>query len=247
MGAVSPSEESPLGTPNVDPHTKSSEGPIHTVTLNPFFIGKYEVTQGQWKRFTKENPAAYSPGRTIGGNVHDFRHPVELIGWKDTNQVLEKLDLSLPTEAQWEYAIRAGTRTVYWTGDAKESLQGGANLSDRYCHENEGPKSWQYEAWLNDGYTVHAPVGTYRANAFGLHDMAGNVWEWVRDRQADYSQAVREGDGFRQSADNSPRVFRGGGFRATAIHARSAERYGLYAPDYTAYDVGARASRPIRD
>ena len=246
MGAMKPSETAPLGSPNVDPETKKSEGPPHNVKLEPFFMGKYELTQGQWQRFTKDNPAAYAPGRIIGGNTHDARHPVEQIGWKDTSLVLERLDLVLPTETQWEYAIRAGTQTIYWTGDAKESLQGAANLSDLYCHENEGPKSWRYEAWLNDGYTVHAPVGSYRANSFGLHDMAGNVWEWVRDRQSSYDQPMREGDGLREGGDDAPRIFRGGGFRATTIHARSAERYGLYAPDYTAYDVGARASRPIK-
>jgi formylglycine-generating enzyme required for sulfatase activity/serine/threonine protein kinase len=247
MGAKPPTEEAPLGSPNVDPDAKKSEGPVHKVQLKPFFMGKYEITQGQWLRFTKSNPAAYPPGRTIGGNAHDLRHPVEQVRWRDVNEMLERLDLVLPTEAQWEYGIRAGTRTVFWTGDAKETLQGGTNLSDRYCHENEGPKSWRHEDWLNDGYTVHGPVGSYRANAFGLHDMAGNVWEWVRDRQAPYSESVRPGDGFRSAAKDAPRVFRGGGFRATVIHARSAERYGLYAPEYSAYDVGARAGRAVQD
>jgi formylglycine-generating enzyme required for sulfatase activity/serine/threonine protein kinase len=247
MGANPPSAEAAVGTANVDPDAKKSEGPVHKVQLKPFFMGKYEITQGQWSRFTKSNPAAYPPGRTIGGNAHDLRHPVEQVRWRDVNETLERLDLELPTEAQWEYGIRAGSSTVFWTGDAKETLQGGTNLSDRYCHENEGPKSWRHEDWLNDGYTVHAPVGSYRGNAFGLHDMAGNVWEWVRDRQAPYTQSVRPGDGFRTAEESAPRVFRGGGFRATVIHARSAERYGLYAPEYSAYDVGARAGRAVQD
>ena len=135
----------------------------------------------------------------------------------------------LPTEAQWEYACRAGTDTIYWSGDEMDSLEGVANTSDAYGkhHGNEHYKEW--DPLFDDGETVHARVGSYRGNPFGLFDMHGNVWEWCRDRLGNYDVPVREGDGERQV--NEPiswaartRLFRGGSFAGTAVYARSARR-----------------------
>jgi formylglycine-generating enzyme required for sulfatase activity len=245
MGVTQPTDKRPLGTPNVDPGARSSEGPVHEIVLAPFFMGKHELTQGQWRRFTGDNPAAYLPGSEFGGRKVTLAHPVEQVRWREARAVLQHMDLRLPTEAQWEYASRAGATTVYWTGDHKRSLRGAVNIADRYCMTHEGPGSWRYEDWLDDGYTVHAPVGTYRANAFGLHDTAGNVWEWVEDRYGGFDLPVRSGDGLRASPEGAPRVFRGGGFRAAKVHARSADRYSLYAHEFRAYDVGVRAARRV--
>jgi formylglycine-generating enzyme required for sulfatase activity len=216
------------------------------VTLAPFFMGKHEVTQAQWLRISGVNPSAYPGGVELGGRRHTLLHPVEQISWKDANRMLWRLGLKLSTEAQWEYAARGGTTSVYWSGDAKESLQGAANLADRYCKENGGPGSWLFEMWLDDGYVTHAPVGAYRANGFGLHDMAGNVWEFVQDHYGSYALPVRPGDGERQvPGGDTPRVFRGGGFRSNVVHARSGDRYSLYAPDFVGFDVGVRAARAV--
>jgi len=228
-----------------DATASETERPVHPVTLSAFFMAKTEVTQGQWVRFLGQNPAAYADGREIGGKTVTLEHPVEQVKWRHAHDFVTHLDLTLPTEAQWEYATRAGTTTVFWTGDDKTSLQGATNLCDRYAREHDAPSSWRFEPWMDDGYTVHAPVGRYRANAFGLHDTAGNVWEWVADRFASYTAPTAAGSGMRTAAPDAPRVFRGGGFRATAVHARSSERYKLYAPDYRAYDVGLRAARAI--
>ncbi len=215
------------------------------VKLASFFVGKYELTQAQYARFATDNPSAYVPGRAIGGHTVTWLHPVEGVRHVDVEKALWRMGLALPTEAQWEYACRAGTTTAFWTGDDPQTLRGAANLSDAGGRENGAPKSWRYEEWLDDGHIVHAPVGQFRANAFGLHDTAGNVWEWVADRLAPYEVEPRAGDGFRQAPDGAPHVFRGGGFRATVVHARSAHRYKLYAKDYRAYDVGVRAARAI--
>jgi formylglycine-generating enzyme required for sulfatase activity len=245
MGVMPPDAEHPLGSPNVDPEARSAERPVRTVRLDPFFLAKHEFTQGQWVRVAGVNPSAYPPGTTIGGRRHTLQHPVEQVSWKESNEIFRKLGLSFATEAQWEYAARAGSSTVYATGADKSTLQGAVNLADKYCKDNGGPGSWAFETWLDDGYVVHAPVGTFRPNAFGLHEMFGNVWEFVEDKYGGYALPVREGTGERIVADDAPRVFRGGGFRSSAVHARSGDRYSLYAPDFRGFDIGVRAARRL--
>lgn len=245
MGAERPSPGREVGQGNVDPMARASEGPVHEVALSAFFLSKYEMTQAQWRRFTGSNPAAYQPGKLIGGNTHSALHPIEQVRWSEAMDVMERLGLTLPTEAQWEYAARAGTSTVFHTGDDPRSLQGALNIADRYCKEHDGPDSWHYEEWLIDGYVVHAPVGTYRPNRFGLHDTAGNVWEWCLDRYGALTLPVAPGTGARLAPDDAPRVFRGGGFRASVVHARVADRYSLYATEYRAYDLGLRPARAL--
>ena len=245
MGARPPSEEHPLGSANVDPRARPSEAPVHEVSLAPFFLSKYEMTQAQWQRFTGDNPSSHTPGMRTGGRLLSALHPVEMIRWHEAAEVAAHLDLTLPTEAQWEYAMRAGTSSVYPSGDEESSLRGTLNIADAYCSEHGGPGSWQYELWLDDGHVVHAPVGSYRGNGFGLHDMAGNVWEWCLDRYGSYELPVAEHSGERQAPADAPHVFRGGGFRANGVHARSADRYSLYTHGYRGYDVGMRPARRI--
>jgi formylglycine-generating enzyme required for sulfatase activity len=224
---------------------KPLEGPPNPVTLDAFFFGTYEFTQDQWVRATGGNPSAYQPGRVIGDKVYDALHPVELVGWRDAHDVLARLALALPTEAQWEYAARGGTTTEYWTGDNYLSLQGAANIADHWGQSHGGPDSWVWEPALDDGWLAHAPIGSFRPNPFGLHDTAGNVWEWCLDKMGAYSAPVRPGDGAREAPADAPQLFRGGGFRANRAHARSADRYPLTSTDFTSFDIGLRAARPV--
>ena len=159
---------------------------------------------------------------------------------------MERLGLALPSEAQWENGCRAGTGSVYWSGDEKEALQGVANLSDQYGKDN-GNQSWTlWEPWLDDGSTVHNRVGSYAANGFGLHDVHGNVWEWCLDG---YDSGAYRGD---RPPDpvvpwegSANRVYRGGGFYNAAVNARSALRISN-TPEFRGNALGLRPARASR-
>jgi len=231
--------------PNYDARADAKESPPNAVTLAPFFMSKYEMTQGQWLRFTGKNPSVYGPGTEVDGKPTDLTHPVEQVSWTECDDTLTELALELPTEAQWEYAARSGTSTPWWTGDAKESLAGAANIADRAAAR--AGANWPGIAdWpeLDDGFGVHAPVGSFRASAFGLHDMNGNVWEWCRDWFGSYDSPVREGDGERNATDKRFRINRGGSFYHDAAHARSACRNNS-APETRINHLGVRAARVL--
>jgi len=236
MGAQKEDEDKP----NYDPQAVSYEGPAHQVTLTPFFLSKYEMTQGQWERFTGKNPSLYTSGGLV---PMPPLHPVEQVTWEDCDRVLSRLDLALPTEAQWEYAARGGTTTVWSTGNDRDSLIGAANLADQAA-QRAGAAWPEIKDWpeLDDKFAVHAPVGSYRANPFGLHDVHGSVWEWCRDWFTGYDQPVRDGDGARLLSGGRARVYRGGSFIGPASGARSAIRSNA-APEFRFSGLGCRPSR----
>jgi len=244
MGAVRPDEDQAPTGPNIDPEASDFEAPVTEVTLGPFFLSKYEMTQGQWLRLVGKNPSHYEPGMHFGGKVVDLRHPVEFVNYADCDLWLGRLGLLLPTEAQWEYGARGGTTTPRWTGTGTDGLAKAANLADAFARQNSGPGGWRYESW-NDGYTVHAPVGSYAANPMGLHDVLGNVWEWCRDWYGPYDWKPRAGDGLRSPLGARSRMYRGGSFNYDAAGARSTFR-GDGAPDSRIYNIGVRPSRLCR-
>jgi formylglycine-generating enzyme required for sulfatase activity len=248
MGAAPPSDENPIGTPNVDPDTTFLEGPVHRVHVPPFFLSKYEMTQAQWLRATGSNPSFYEPG-TYYANYSNAPitplHPVESVSWKDCVRVLRQLDLRLPTEAEWEYAARSGTTTAWWTGDEKQSLDGAANLADLFFIGIPEAKGRAHEDWVDDGYVVPAPVGSFRPNLFGLHDVCGNVWEWCQDYWASYRNAPADGSAQPEPFDLALRVVRGGCWFDTAHICRSAHRFWRH-PDYQSDFMGVRPARSVR-
>jgi formylglycine-generating enzyme required for sulfatase activity len=247
MGAV---PELPAGArgkaPNVDAQAAADERPIQQVDLGPFFLSKFEMTQGQWLRFTGRNPSYWVPGKAPGGRPITLLHPVEQVSWEDCRKTLRRLGLVLPTEAQWEYACRAGTTTPWFTGDRPRSLAGFANLAD------EGSRRFfslevRYEKGLRDGHVGHAPVGVFKPNRFGLHDTHGNVWEWCRDGYAPYAEhAPMPGDGYRNVPAARYRVYRGGGFYDSSYLLRSSVR-GHDTPAYRDLNLGVRPARRIEE
>ncbi len=241
---------------NYDPQAETDQSPVHEVTLTPFFISKYEMTQSQWRRFTGRSPSRYGPSFSWKGDppaeapIHQNQpwNPVEQVAWTDCRDVLHRLRLVLPTEAQWEYAARAGTDSVWWTGSEKESIgvKGAGNLADGLTQSRGGPIGWGYEDWLEDGWVVHAPVGSFSANGFGLHDTIGNVWEWCREGRGGYDDAdAQPGDGRRKAAGPRYRVLRGGSYGTTASFARSAYR-NEDMPEFFDAALGVRPARAVK-
>ncbi len=229
MGAEPRSRRRMRG-PNVDPDANEDEGPVTSVRLAPYFISKFEMSQAQWLRVTEHNPSTYSEREydstwNQDGRPHSLLHPVENISWEDASRWMARLGLSLPTEAQWEYAARAGTSTVFFTGDDERSLDGYANLADIYRKNHGAPdRKLAHLDWLKDGESVHAPIGQYLPNDFGLHDVVGNVWEWCKDTYGPYTNPARTHDGERIPEPGDDRVARGGSFSWHAGPARSAFR-----------------------
>ena len=227
---------------NYSPGAFDNERPVHAVPLDPFFISKYEMTQAQWERIDRANPSTHKPSTAEGSELAiGPTHPVETISRSAAERLVRALGLELPSEAQWEYAARAGHSTPWWVGDDPRELQGAANLADLTV--TRMGRQWpQVERWLDDGWLRHAPVDTLRPNPFGLHHMLGNVWEWCRDDFAAYSEPARPGDGLRE-APGELSVGRGGGYVNNAAYARAAIRDAR--PDAAHPLFGVRPVRPL--
>ncbi|MFH1377843.1 MAG: bifunctional serine/threonine-protein kinase/formylglycine-generating enzyme family protein [Planctomycetota bacterium] len=193
----------------------NDEKPIHKVIITkPFYMGKYEVTQEQYKKVIGTNPSHF----------RDTKNPVEWVSWNDAQEFCKKLSqktgytISLPTEAQWEYACRSGTMTKWHSGNNESQL---------------GKYAW-YRS--NSGRKTH-PVGQKKPNAWGLYDMHGNIWEWCSDWYVSYSSEPRTDP--MGPTTGTDRVIRGGDWSDYAAFCRSANR-GWNAPDLRYDDIGFR-------
>jgi serine/threonine protein kinase/formylglycine-generating enzyme required for sulfatase activity len=240
LGCERPNETRPVGSANVDPWCGEWDGPLQRVTLAPCLIAKHELTRAQFLRQAGFDPSALNAD--AASQAQRGRFPVETVSWELATRVLNELDLQLPTEAQWEYAARAGTTSVFFTGDTFESLQGSANVADATAAR--GGANWPNELGLDDGFMGPAPVGSFAPNAFGLHDVHGNVMEWCRDTWEDLALvAPRAGDGLFEGREPT-RVQRGGSFSHNPANCRSAARNGTL-PSYVAPMWGVRAARRV--
>jgi serine/threonine protein kinase/formylglycine-generating enzyme required for sulfatase activity len=232
--------------PNYDPDARIDDSPPHEVTLSAFFISKYEMTQGQWLRFTGVNPSLKGPGwrYSKSDKVVTLLDPVEQVNWNDCVEILGRLGLLLPTEAQWEYAARGGTGTRWCCGDDPAALRERGNLADASYRLNAGPGP--IEDW-DDGYPGHAPVVLFGANKFGLYGVIGNVWEWCRDAgKVNYlTTGVQPGDGLRLAPARKTRAMRGGSLAFLASYARSAARED-FAPTGITGNIGVRPARVVQ-
>jgi len=226
-----------------DPVADTNEAPVHEVHLDPYFLSKYEMTQSQWSDLNGSNPSYYVAGSFVGGQRINGQHPVEQVSWTDATRALARLGLGLPTEAQWERAVRAYTDTPWFDGAEKTALLDAANVCDAHA-KSRGMNWGAFDEWLDDGHSIHAPVGTFRPNPFGIHDMYGNVFEHCKDTYGPYTRAVESGTGERIGWSTN-RVLRGGAFDVTHLLARASTRSPATST-FNGFNVGVRPSRPIR-
>ena len=209
-----------MGSPSTE-KDRASDEQQHQVTLTQdFYIGKYEVTQAQWQYVMGSNPS-YFKGKP--------NNPVEQVSWNDCQEFITKLNqmgqgtFRLPTEAEWEYACRAGTTERFYWGD-----------DPNYTQIKEYAWYWDNS---NDGTKE---VGTKLPNQWGLFDMSGNVWEWCQDWYGNYpTTPVIDPTG---TNSGEYRVLRGGGWNDGARGCRSTIRDD-YIPGYRYYVIGVRVSR----
>ncbi|WP_133510857.1 SUMF1/EgtB/PvdO family nonheme iron enzyme [Candidatus Thiosymbion oneisti] len=209
-----------MGSPTDEPGRHTAEGPVHEVTLRPFAMGRTQVTFAEYDRF------AAATGRKKPGDEGwgQGQQPVINVTWKDATAYAAWLSdqtgesYRLPTEAEWEYAARAGTSTPFWTGDCIHTDQ--ANYKGNMGYNAYGTKTGIYREQM-------VPAGSLPANPWGLHEIAGNIWEWTQDCwHKNYRGAPSDGSAWGQGngGDCAGRVVRGGGWYDLPRFLRSAFR-----------------------
>ena len=198
------------------------ELPVREVCLSSFKMDKFEVTQSAFQAGMDRNPSHF-----VGADL-----PVERVNWLDADKYCRKKGKRLPTEAQWEYAARGGTKTEFYFGD--RFVETGGNFCDSMCFNEESRNSD-----LTDGFASTSPVGSFPPNPYGLYDMAGNVSEWVEDWfETNYYFVSPKKDPL-GPLPSAYKVVRGGGWVNSAEYLRSSRRAYLW-PEYRLESQGFR-------
>lgn len=224
-------------------HSKN-ENPVHHVYIGSFALSRTEITRGQYSQFVKET--GYNSRDqcwTIDGGKYQERsanwgkisyaqnnsHPVVCISWNDATAYTKWLShktgksYRLPTESEWEYAARGKTTTARYWGESPDNACQYANVADKTAQELIKPaRTWQVHK-CEDGFAYTAPAGSFKANPFGLHDMLGNVWEWVEDSYHDNYQGAPD-DGSAWQGNNKKHAIRGGSWYDAPRFVRAADR-----------------------
>ncbi|MCX6868164.1 MAG: formylglycine-generating enzyme family protein [Verrucomicrobia bacterium] len=223
-----------MGSPQTETGRSNDEGPQREVTISePFHMGACEVTQAQWRAVMDTEPWL---GKMSGKPGAD--HAASWISWNDAGKFCEALSkktgkrVALPTEAQWEYACRAGTTTAFCCGDDPSIL---------------GEYAWFQDNTRKTGEEYAHPVGRKKPNAWGLYDMHGNVWEWCRDWNDKEYYAKAGNVDPENTTETQFRAVRGGSWHNDPSRCRAAARNSWTGPNYVHYNYGFRvmvASRP---
>ncbi len=200
-----------MGSPESESVRIDTESPQHQVTVPSFYLGKYPITQAQYQAIMGQNPSHFQ-----GSDL-----PVERVTWSDAVEFCQKLaqktgiTYRLPSEAEWEYACRAGTTTPFHFGDTITTDL--ANYDGREAYAN-GPGG-QYQQKTT-------PVGSFPPNAFGLYDMHGNVWEWCQDRwHENHNNAPTDGSAWVTGGESNLRVLHGGSWNSYPRNCRCSSRF----------------------
>lgn len=261
-----------MGAAPDDPHQDPAgeEQPQHPVTISyQLAVGKYEITRDEYAVFVRETALpdpdgcnVHEPPRwptIMGLNWHNTgfpqtgRDPVVCVTWLEAKAYTAWLSKKtghtyrLLTEAEWEYADRAGTDTQAYWGDDQGSACQYANGVDTTLTERFPRGKWETSVACRDGHVFTAPVGSFRPNAFGLYDMEGNVFEWVEDCWVPhYKHAPNDGSARITRPDCNERVNRGGSWTSIPTGLRSAHRGDDHFEKTRVVDLGFRVAREIR-
>jgi len=242
-----------MGSPETEKDRDEDETQHEVTISKPFYMGVTHVTVDQFAAFVKDSgykTDAEKDGWSLGIEIRDGNlylkkadgvswrkasfdqkgdHPVVQVSWNDAKAFCDWLSkksgktVVLPTEAQWEYACRAGTKTAYPWGDNPDNGKGWANCADQSLKKKllNAPGGWTFFNW-DDGFVFTSPVGSFKANAFGLYDMNGSAVQWCQDRYGDYEKGAATDP---TGADTgSLRVLRGGSWVDLPADCRSASR-----------------------
>jgi formylglycine-generating enzyme required for sulfatase activity len=264
MGSIKTPEELVELFPGSFIHWFQREHPSHTVKITqPYFLGAHEVTVGNFEQFilatgyqtsaeTIGNSRTFKDGKWLyqdganwreSGLVQDETHPVSCVSWDDAMAFCQWLskqegrEYGLPTEAQWEYACRAGTVTEYFWGDDPDLGDGYLNAGDITGISETRAFRFGPTTSLTDPALGTAPVGSFKPNAFGLYDMAGNLWEWCSDWSSDYQPQDQQDPVGPETARR--RASRGAGWPSESWNWRSSFR-SRSTPTYRCADLGFR-------
>lgn len=243
--ALIPAGKFVMGSPADEKHRNADETQHEVAITKPFYLGVFEVTQGQYQKMMGLNPSSFSkngPGKLRVANQDTSAYPVERVSWLDAVEFCKKLSAQegktyrLPTEAEWEYACRAGTKTVFHVGnDFNSNLANINGLSySSYGKEEAGP------FWRST-----TKGGDYKMNAFGLYDVHGNVQEWCADWYAEDYYAKSPKSDPQGPSGGTERVMRGGGWPSSAKACRSAARNHL-PPEEKNYTSGFRVVLEVK-
>jgi formylglycine-generating enzyme required for sulfatase activity len=216
-----------MGSPQDEKDSYDDERPQHEVNVPPFFMGKYPITQAQWRvvasrtdlKVKKDLDPDPSHFKDRGGSSTRRDKPVEQIDWYDAVEFCARLskltggEYRLPSEAEWEYACRAGTTTAFHFGETITGELANYDASKTYADEPKGE-------YLKET----TPVGQFPPNAFGLYDMHGNVWEWCADTWHDNYGAPTDGSAWIENGDDNRSPLRGGSWFSYSRRCRSAYR-----------------------
>jgi formylglycine-generating enzyme required for sulfatase activity len=221
-----PGGEFLMGSPNNEQGRYGDEDPQHKVRVADFYLGRYPVTNEQYAQFLKENPKAKKPEYWGDRQYNQPNQPVVGVSWDEARAYCDWAGLRLPSEAEWEYACRAGTTTRYWSGDTDTDL---------------ARVGW-YSG--NSNSRLHS-VGEKEQNPFGLFDMHGNIREWMEDKwHGNYNGAPTDGSAWVDKKRAERRVIRGGSFDFGAANCRSARRPS-WIPGNRSSNLGFRPARSI--
>jgi uncharacterized protein (TIGR02996 family) len=240
-----------MGSPKKEKRRIKHEHQHEVQITRSFYLGKYTVTRGQFRAFTKATGYKTEAEQENSGDSwtkpgfeQTDKHPVVQVSWNDARQFCKWLSQKegqcyrLPTEAEWEYSCRAGTTTRFYHGDDLDGLASVGNVLDNST-QKQFP-NWNFGIGSENGYVFTAPVGQFRPNGFGLYDMHGNVWEWCQDWSDRYStEAQQDPQGPRTGGS---RVLRGGAWCGEPVDCRSACR-GTQIPGERSNYYGFRVAR----